>query len=129
MGVVSRFMEAPTTKHQQAVKHILRYIQGTVDHGLEYEKTGSKRVMIGFSDSDLAGDKQGVIALSSREAEYMAATTAACHSIWLRGLLDELIGQEVGVVTYPTKSSGQAMRKLLGVKDIGTGEPGMQKYV
>ncbi|XP_074374849.1 secreted RxLR effector protein 161-like [Apium graveolens] len=124
VGVVSRFMEAPTTKYQQAVKHILRYIQGTVDHGLEYEKTGSKRVVIGFSDSDLACDigdrrstggmcfyldgnlvcwasqKQGVIALSSCEAEYMAATTAVCHSIWLRGLLAELIGQEVGAVTY-----------------------------
>lgn len=31
VGVVSRFTEKPTVKHQQAVKHILRYIQGTID--------------------------------------------------------------------------------------------------
>ena len=122
VGLVSRFMEAPTTKHQQAVKHILRYIQGTINHGLEYEKTGSKRAVIGFSDSDLASDvvdrrstggmcfyldgnlicwasqKQRVIMLFSCEAEYMAATTAACQSIWLRGLLAELTGQKVGAV-------------------------------
>lgn len=122
VGVVSRFMERPTIIHQQAVKRILRYISGTVDHGLIYTRDTSKKTITGFSDSDLAGDvidrrstggmcfylngnlvswasqKQRVIALSSCEAEYMAATTAACQSIWLRGLLSEIIGQQVGAV-------------------------------
>ncbi|XP_074346217.1 secreted RxLR effector protein 161-like [Apium graveolens] len=177
VGVVSRFMEAPTTKHQQAVKHILRYIQGTIEYGLEYKKAGSKRAVIGFSDSDLAGDvvdrrstggmcfyldgnliywesqKQRVIALSSCEAEYMAATMAACQSIWLRGLLGELTGQEVGAVILCvdnrstiklmknpeqradilTKALGkvkfEAIQNLLGVKDIVAGDAGVKKYV
>lgn len=30
VGVVSRFMEKPTGKHQMALKHILRYSQGTI---------------------------------------------------------------------------------------------------
>lgn len=122
-GVVSRFMEKPTIKHQQAVKHILRYVSGRVDHGLVYMREERKKVITGFTDSDLAGDvvdrrstggmcfylndnlvswvsqKQRVIALSSCEAEYMAATTAACQSIWLRGLLSEISGQQVGAVT------------------------------
>ena len=34
--------------------------------------------------------KQKVVALSSCEAEYIAATTAACQGIWLSRLLAEL---------------------------------------
>lgn len=122
VGVVSRFMERPTIKHQQAVKHILRYISGTKDHGLVYVRDENKKPIFGFSDGDLTGDvidrrstggmcfylngnlvswasqKQRVIALSSCEAEYMAATIAACQSIWLRGLLSEIVGQQIGAV-------------------------------
>ena len=89
-------------KHQQAVKHILRYIRGTIDYGLVYVNEKDSRFLYGFTDSDLAGDvidrrstggmcfylnknliswtsqKQKVMALSSCEAEYMAATTVAC---------------------------------------------------
>ncbi|KAL8123365.1 hypothetical protein AgCh_011366 [Apium graveolens] len=54
VGVVSRFMECPTAKHKQAVKQILRYIKGTVGHGLLYMKNESKKKLYGFSDSDLA---------------------------------------------------------------------------
>ena len=70
--------------------------------------------MVGYTDSDLAGDiddrksttgviyllgenpvtwvsqKQLVVALSSCEAEYVAATTAACQGVWLGSLLGEL---------------------------------------
>lgn len=122
VGVVSRFMASPTTKHQQAMKHILRYIKGTIDYGLVYIKEGRNSELHGFSDSDLAGDvidrrstggmcfylnqsliswssqKQRVVALSSCEAEYMAATTAACQSVWLRGLLQEITGKQIGPV-------------------------------
>ena len=122
VGVVSRFMEMPTNKHQQAVKHILRYVRGTIDYGLVYKNEGNGKALHGFSDSDLAGDvidrrstggmcfylnkslvswasqKQRIVALSSCEAEYMAATTAACQSIWLKGLLEEITGKSVGPV-------------------------------
>ncbi|KAL8131272.1 hypothetical protein AgCh_007267 [Apium graveolens] len=56
LGVVSKFMERPTVKHQQAVKHILRYISGTVEHGLRYSGDGNKKMLAGFTDSDLVGD-------------------------------------------------------------------------
>ena len=72
--------------------------------------------LVGFSDSDLAGDvddrkstsgsvfllgsnlvtwvsqKQKVVALSSCEAEYIASASAACQGIWLSRLLGELLG-------------------------------------
>ena len=43
--------------------------------------------------------KQKVIALSSCEAEYIAATTAACQGVWLRRMLGELLGQAGGTAT------------------------------
>jgi hypothetical protein len=36
VGIASRFMEKPTTKHRNAVKQILRYLKGTLDYGLVY---------------------------------------------------------------------------------------------
>jgi hypothetical protein len=71
-----------------------------------------------FSDADMAGDvdgrrstsgvliflgaapivwqslKQKMVALSTCEAEYVAAATAACQVVWLRRLLSELTGVE-----------------------------------
>lgn len=49
-------MENPTVKHQQAVKHILRYIKGAIEYGLVYEGEKASRVFYGYTDSDLAGD-------------------------------------------------------------------------
>jgi hypothetical protein len=34
VGYVSRFMQRPTMEHQQAVKRIIRYATGTLNHGL-----------------------------------------------------------------------------------------------
>jgi hypothetical protein len=38
VGFASRFMERLTEEHMKAVKRILRYINGTLDYGLRYEK-------------------------------------------------------------------------------------------
>jgi hypothetical protein len=93
VGYVSRFMQWPTMEHQQAVKRIIRYVAGTLDHGLYYPRCPGEAHLVGYSDSDHAGDidtskstsgillffvkclvswqsvKQQVVALSSCEAE------------------------------------------------------------
>jgi hypothetical protein len=117
VSYVSRYMAAPHEDHQTAVKRILRYIAGTSDHGVHYGKgDAGKLLLLGYSDSDLAGDvddsrstsgvlfylgsspiawqsqKQKSVALSSCEAEYMASSAAACQAIWLAGLLSEVLG-------------------------------------
>ena len=118
VGYVSRFMEAPTMEHWTAVKHILRYIKGTTNFGIVYSKEKEEVKLLGYSDSDMAGDiddrkstsgvayflgrsivswlsqKQKVVAQSSCEAEYIAAATAACQGVWLRSLLGDLTNRE-----------------------------------
>lgn len=56
VGMVSRFMEAPTTEHWGAVKHLLRYIAGTRSHGCVYRRGEGALELISYSDADLAGD-------------------------------------------------------------------------
>ncbi|XP_039778206.1 secreted RxLR effector protein 161-like [Panicum virgatum] len=122
LGYVSRFMERPTVEHLQAIKCVLRYMAGTLDCGLHYKCASSAMRFIGYCDSDLAGDvdtsksisgtmfflgdclvcwqstKQKVVALSSYEAEYIAAASAATQGLWLSRLLGELLGSKVDVV-------------------------------
>ena len=86
--------------HWTAVKHILHFIKGIMEYGLVYERKGGVQ-LAGFADVDWAGccfsigsgvvswfnRKQKSVALSSTEAEYMAASMAACEGMWLRKLL------------------------------------------
>lgn len=44
VGIVSRFMERPTTEHLAAVKHIMRYVKGTLNLGCVYKKEGDVHV-------------------------------------------------------------------------------------
>ncbi|KAL6348524.1 hypothetical protein AAG906_013144 [Vitis piasezkii] len=119
VGMVSRYMEKPITEHMAAVKHILRYVKGTLNLGCVYEKKEGSLELIGYSDSDLAviiddvkstsclifflgsnpiswcSQKQKVVALSSCEAEYIAVCAAACQGVWLGRLLADLLKTEV----------------------------------
>ena len=113
VGLISRFMERPTDLHQQAVKRVLRYLKGTTDLGIFYKRGGGDE-LIAFSDSDYAGDiedrkstsgyvfllssgavawsskKQPIVTLSTTEAEFVAASSCACQSVWMRGILEQL---------------------------------------
>ncbi|XP_039787276.1 secreted RxLR effector protein 161-like [Panicum virgatum] len=125
---VSRFMEWSTAEHLYAVQHILRYVAGTLDYGLVYKRILGAASFIGYCDSDLAGDvgtskstngtmfflggclvcwksiKKKVVALSSCEAEYIAAASAVTQALWLSRLLGELLGSKVDVVELKVDS-------------------------
>ena len=50
---------------------------------------------LGGSPVSWQSQKQRVVALSSCEAEYVAATTAACQGIWLARLIGEMLNTDV----------------------------------
>jgi hypothetical protein len=56
VGAVSRFMQEPHKLHWKAAKRILRYVHGTITFGIHYA-TYSTLDLIGFTDSDWAGDR------------------------------------------------------------------------
>jgi hypothetical protein len=105
-------MHTPSTLHWTAAKRVLRYLKGTIDHGLWYTK--GPLILQAFCDSDWAGNpndrrsttgidivlgssliswtakKQTVVARSSIEAEYHAMALATTDLFWLRMLFKDL---------------------------------------
>ncbi|KAH9725713.1 hypothetical protein KPL70_007982 [Citrus sinensis] len=122
VGAVSRYMANPGGEHWIAVKRIMRYIRGTSDVALCYG--GSEFTVRGYVDSNFAGDLdkrksttgyvftlagaavswvsklQTAVALSTTEAEYMAATQACKEAIWIQRLLEELGHKQQKISVY-----------------------------
>ncbi|KAK4342514.1 hypothetical protein RND71_038330 [Anisodus tanguticus] len=108
----ARFQACPKMSHLNVVKHIIRYVAGTCELGIWYSKDTNPN-LIGFSDSDWAGDvddrkstsggcfyldnnliswysrKQNCVSLSTAESEYVAVGSYRSQLIWLRHMLDD----------------------------------------
>jgi hypothetical protein len=112
---LSQFNVKPSRVHWNAVKHVLRYLQGTKSLGITYDMDSgfADLVLAAFSDSDngksfhkkaisggvilLAGgaikwiaEKQPIITLSTMEAEYVAANAVARSAKWTTQFITEL---------------------------------------
>jgi hypothetical protein len=109
---VCQYMSAPTSTHLAAAKRILRYIRGTVHHGIEF--TPGPLTLSAYTDADWAGDpddrrstsgfliylgsnaitwsakKQPTVSRSSTESEYRALAFASAELCWVRTLLKDL---------------------------------------
>ena len=113
VGFLARFNHNPGPQHWAAVKHLFRYLQGTKDLKLTYSASKPSEVFYSYSDAShgdcidtgrstgsylttLGGGSigwssklQNVVALSSTEAEYMAAVEAGKEIMWMRNILGE----------------------------------------
>ena len=117
---VSCFSIRPGIAHWEAVKKIFRYLKGTKNLWLTYG--GGKKEVIGYADADgsMAEDRhvisgytfllnggavswsakrQEIIALSTTEAEYVAATHAAKEALWLRSFISQIFDVEISPLT------------------------------
>lgn len=112
---VSRFNVQHANEHWNAVLRILRYLIGTKNYKLRYEKQSTIKIEA-YSDADYASDvdkrrsctgyiiklagaaiswhskRQEVVALSSTEAEYIALSTTAKEIIWISQFIHEISG-------------------------------------
>ena len=113
VGVLARFNKNPGIDHWKAVKHLFRYLKGSLDYKLVYGPSDSPQLFTTYTDADHGGNPdngrstggyaiimgggavswssrlQPVVSLSTTEAEYIAAVEAGKEIIWMRNLLTE----------------------------------------
>ena len=100
----AKFMSNPGPVHLVAAKRILQYLKGTAKLGITYKRSVTAgNLLWAYADADHAGDpdtlrsvtgyvvmmnggviswsstQQAVVALSSSEAEFYAASNCACN--------------------------------------------------
>ncbi|KAJ9547263.1 LOW QUALITY PROTEIN: hypothetical protein OSB04_019806 [Centaurea solstitialis] len=101
----ARYQSKPKESHLKVVKHIFRYLKGTVNLGLWYPKSSGYE-LTGYTDADhrrckldrksttghiqflgdklLASKKQNCVSVSTAEAKYVAAASCCSQIIWMR---------------------------------------------
>jgi hypothetical protein len=110
---LAQHCQNPGMDHWKAAKRVLRYLATTRTHGICFGGGRDvKNTLVGYSDADYAGDpdtrrstsgyvyilnggavtwssrRQPIVALSTMESEYIAASDSTREAIWLRRLLD-----------------------------------------
>ncbi|KAJ4728518.1 Retrovirus-related Pol polyprotein from transposon TNT 1-94 [Melia azedarach] len=133
VGVVSRFLSNPRREHWNAVKWIMRYLRGTSNFKLTFGS--GKPLLVGYTDSDMAGDVdtrksttgylmtlsggavawqsrlQKCVALSTTEAEFIAATEACKELLWMKRFLQELNFKQQQYVVFCDNQSAIHLSK------------------
>jgi hypothetical protein len=118
VNTLSQYLMEPRRVHLVVAKHVMRYLKGTLDYGLCYTGDCDFR-LYGYTDSDWDGSasyrkntsgccfslgsamtswqsrKQSSVALSTIEAEYIAACSANHEAMWLQKLLIGLFKLEM----------------------------------
>ncbi|KXZ41602.1 hypothetical protein GPECTOR_370g152 [Gonium pectorale] len=131
VGVLAGHMQKPSAEHLGVAKGVLRYLAGTKEKGLMYGAGPYK--LEGYCDADYAGDLdtrrsttgyvfvmgggaicwqsklQQTVALSTVEAEYMAASAATRQALWLQKLLDVFEFEPSPMPIYGDNQGAQAL--------------------
>ncbi|GBE84202.1 hypothetical protein SCP_0601800 [Sparassis crispa] len=126
-------LDNPGRAHWEAVKRVFRYLSGTKDLKLTYGAQGLD--LVGYTDADgsmhedrkaisgyaflidsgavsWSSKRQEIIALSTTEAEYVAATHAAKEALWLCSLIGQVFQPFSEAVTlYSDNQSAIALSR------------------
>lgn len=120
VSCASRNFDNPSRADILAVKRILRYLKGTMNKSLVFgSSNNAHNKLICYSDADFSAahstsgilclyygpiswrsNKQKTIALSSTEAELVAASETAREIIWLQQMLEEITKTEKPPLLY-----------------------------
>jgi len=116
VGKLSRFVSCYGKEHWAAIKRVLRYVKGSMDKGLVFDKNSSC-VLPGFTDAEQASDHetrrsttgftfifggaavswgsklQKTVVLSTMAAQYMALCEARKEAAWLNKLVQSVATQ------------------------------------
>jgi hypothetical protein len=128
VNCLARSSSSPTMRHWKGVKHIFRYLKGTVDMGLLYQKVPKDQsALVGYADASYLSDphkarsqtgyvftsggtaiswrstKQTLVTTSSNHAELIAIYEASKELFWLRSISEHVRGScGMSVETAPT---------------------------
>ena len=141
---LSNYMAQPQTTHLDAAKHLLHYLQETMEYGILYRSEAPTSIT-GFTDADwdsctetrksmgayvfmLAGGpitwqckRQLIVSRSSTESEYRALSGGTQEAVWLHRLLAELL--------YPcVQSLPSVQSKLHTNPDSSITQPSIDMY-
>jgi hypothetical protein len=113
INLLARYSSAPTRRHWNGVKHVLRYRRGTTDMRLFYPR-GSNSQLVGYADAGFLSDphkgrsqtgylftcgrtaipwrsaKQTLVATSSNHSEIIVIHEASRECIWLRSVIQHI---------------------------------------
>ena len=113
VSYLARFNCNPGPKHWAAVKHLFRYLKGTLEYKLQYSGEPGSAVFTTYTDAAhgdcidsgrstggyvtmMAGGAigwgsklQSIVALSTTEAEFVSAVEAGKEITWMRNILGE----------------------------------------
>ena len=113
VNLLARYSSSPTRRHWNGIKHILRYLRGTMDMGLFFSNV-SKSDLIGYTDAGYLSDphngrsqtgylftcggtaiswrsvKQTITTTSSNHAEILAIHEASQECVWLRSVIQHI---------------------------------------
>ena len=136
VGILGKFNANPGTKHWKAGLEVVKYIKGTADHGVVYgrRQEGIPYVpLCGYSDASWADDpddrtsragtmlwswggpiewrsnRQKSQALSSCEAEYMAASSCTQSVVWAARLFKQFGYEDLGIFGSSKAATEQEM--------------------
>ncbi|KAK2429756.1 putative mitochondrial protein [Trifolium repens] len=123
VGVCARYQADPKVSHMTQVKRILKYVNGTSDYGIMYSHCEDS-TLYGYCDADWAGSaddrkstsggcfflgtnliswfskKQNCVALSTAEAEYIAAGSSCSQLVWMKQMLKEYDVEQNALTLY-----------------------------
>ena len=113
VNLLARYSSAPTKRHWNGIKHILRYLRETSDMGLFYSKAMEPQ-LLSYADVGYLSDphkaqsqtgyifnygntaishrsvKQTMVATSSNHSEILAMHEASRECVWLRSMIQHI---------------------------------------